>query len=82
MLVHSYASYGVLDVLGYWEWEDADARFRCGIWKQIDIHPGPRKTRLSSYNVRLRSPPPLLISSRAPVVVSLRISNLTVLMAL
>ena len=27
MLVHPYASYSVLDVLGYWGWEDDDARF-------------------------------------------------------
>jgi len=79
---HPYASYGVLDVLGYWGWEDDGARVRCGIWKQIDIHPGRKKARLSNYNVRVRSPPRLFISSRAPVVVSLRISNLTVLMAL
>jgi len=76
------ATVGALDVLSYWEWEDDDARFRCGIWKQIDIHSGRRKTRLSNYNVRIQSPPRLLISSRGPVAVSFRISNLTVLVAL
>ena len=51
-------------------------------WKQIEIHSGRRKTRQSDHNVRVRSPPRLLVSSHGPVVVSLRISNLTVLMAL
>ena len=50
----------------------------CGICKQVDIHSERRKTRLSNYNVRVRSPPRLFISSRGPVVVPLRISNLTV----
>jgi len=64
-----------MTTLGFWI-------AQCGIWKQIDIHSWRRKTRLSNYNVRVRSPPRLLISSRTPVVVSLQVSNLTALMAL
>ena len=67
MLVHTYAPYDVLHVSGHWYREDDDARFRDSlVWNLASVRPPPR----------------LLISRCWLVVISLQISNLTVLMAL